>query len=198
MWLRTYGDHPLGRLGIRRRRRLGLHRQLSRVGDLDGLRRLAALAPEALDLLDDVHALQDLSEDDVASIEPRGLHRADEELAAVGAGAGVGHREDARARVLELEVLVVELLAVDGLAARAVAPGEVAALQHELRDDAVELGPLVVQGLARLAHALLTRAERTEVLDRLGHRGAVQPASTPLLLACGCTGAGAGGMRTPW
>ena len=42
-------------------------------------------------------------------------------LGAVRARAGVGHREHAGARVAELEVLVGELLAVDGLAARACA-----------------------------------------------------------------------------
>lgn len=49
-------------------------------------------------------------------------------LRAVGPGSRVGHREDARAGVLEREVLVGKLLAVDGLAARAVAAGKVAAL----------------------------------------------------------------------
>ena len=48
------------------------------------------------------------------------------------------------------------------------------ALEHEVRDDAVELGALVVERLAALAHALLARAERAEVLDRLGHDVAVQ------------------------
>lgn len=57
--------------------------------------------------------------------------RTNAHLRAVGARAGVGHREDARARVLEREVLVGELLAVDGLAAGAVAAGEVAALWRE-------------------------------------------------------------------
>ena len=55
-------------------------------------------------------------------------------LRAVGAGPGVGHREDARARVLESEVLVGELLTVDRLAAGAVAAGEVAALEEEKRE----------------------------------------------------------------
>ena len=40
-------------------------------------------------------------------------------LAAVGVGASVGHREDTRASVLEREVLVLELLAVDRLASSA-------------------------------------------------------------------------------
>jgi hypothetical protein len=42
-----------------------------------------------------------------------------------------------------------------------VATGEVTALEHELGDDTVELG-------ARVAEALLARAESTEVLGRLG------------------------------
>jgi hypothetical protein len=69
--------------------------------------------------------------------------------------------------VLEGEVLVRELLAVDGLAAGAVAAGEVATLAHELRDDAVEGGALEVERLARLAHALLAGAEATEVLWKI-------------------------------
>lgn len=72
------------------------------------------------------------------AIEPRGLDGADEELRAVGAGTvdtllvrcreyrgkggdlpGVGHGEDTGASVRQVEVLVLELLAVDGLAAGA-------------------------------------------------------------------------------
>lgn len=42
------------------------------------------------------------------------------------------------------------------------------------RDDAVEGAALVVQRLALLAHALLPRAQRPEVLRRLGHHVLVQ------------------------
>jgi len=95
-------------------------------------------------------------------------------------GAGVGHGEHERLLVGELEVLVGELLAVDGLATSAlscivsmssgeamnrwfthVATGEVTTLEHEVRDDTVELG-------ARVAEALLASAESAEVLDGLG------------------------------
>ena len=64
---------------------------------------------------------------------------------------------------------VLELVAVDGLAAGAVALGEVAALAHELGDHAVERAALEVQGLALAAHALLAGAERPEVFSSLGH-----------------------------
>ncbi len=64
--------------------------------------------------------------------------------------------------VFELEVLVGELLPVDALAAGTVVVREVASLQHELRDHAVETAPLV-------AEALLAGAQRAEVLRRLRH-----------------------------
>ena len=66
--------------------------------------------------------------------------------------------------MLELEVLVGELGAVDGLAAGAVVVGEVAALAHEVGDDAVEGGALE-------AEALLAGAERAEVLWKFGWIG---------------------------
>ena len=103
-----------------------------------------------------VHALGHGSEDDVLAVEPRGLHGAEEELGAVRVGARVRHGEDAGTGVLEDEVLI-RVGAVDGLAAGAVVVGEVAALAHELGDDAVEGGALE-------AEALLARAQRAEVL----------------------------------
>jgi hypothetical protein len=62
--------------------------------------------------------------------------------------------------VLQLEVLVGELVAVDALAASAVALGEVTALDHELLDNTVEVGALV-------AEALLASSKGTEVLSGL-------------------------------
>ena len=50
---------------------------------------------------------------------------------------------------------------VNGLGNTHVATGEVTTLEHEVRDDTVELG-------ARVAEALLASAESTEVLDGLG------------------------------
>jgi hypothetical protein len=52
----------------------------------------------------------------VFAIQPLGLGRAHEELRAVRVGSGVSHRQDTGAGVLELEVLVLELGSVDGLA----------------------------------------------------------------------------------
>ena len=133
---------------------------LPRLGDGDLLGGLAGLGAETLDLLHDVHTLGHGSEDDVLAVEPVGLDGAEEELRAVGVGAGVGHGQNARASVAQVEVLVRELLAVDGLAASAVAAGEVATLAHEVVDDAVEVGALE-------AEPLLAGAEGAEVLSSL-------------------------------
>jgi hypothetical protein len=89
--------------------------------------------------LDDIKGLlvSDLTEDNVASVEPRGNDGGDEELGAVAVrvlvsaievrrlcgclrvGAGVGHGEQTGLVVLQGEVLVGELLTVDGLATSA-------------------------------------------------------------------------------
>lgn len=100
-------------------------------------------------------------------VQPGSLYGANKELRAVGVGARIGHRQDAGAGVLQLEVLVGELVAVDGLAAGAVVVGEVAALAHEVGDDAVENGALV-------AESLLAGAQGAEVLGGLRHNVGAQ------------------------
>lgn len=79
-----------------------------------------------------------------------------------------------------LEVLIIESAAVDGLTTSAVAIGEVSTLRmketrdnpylaHELGNDSVHLAVLVAERLAALAISLLTSAEATEVLGGLGN-----------------------------
>ena len=63
--------------------------------------------------------------------------------------------------MLQGEVLVLELVAVDGLAPGAVPGGEVTTLAHEVGDDTVECGSLE-------SESLLSGAESTEVLRSLG------------------------------
>jgi len=57
-----------------------------------------------------------------------------------------------------LKVFILELFPVNTLPACAVALGEVAALDHEALDYAVEDGALVVKRLAGAAYALLASA----------------------------------------
>jgi hypothetical protein len=109
--------------------------KLAALDDLDNLGGLVATSSlHVLDLLDDFVALEDLAEDDVATVEPamrsisqvyrrtgpyttsedlRSDDGGDEELRAVGVRTGVGHGQETLLGVLELEVLVLELVAVD-------------------------------------------------------------------------------------
>merc|ERR1719495_968360 len=137
------------------------------VADAAVRRGLPGLRAVALELLHHVQALGHLSEHDVLAVEPLGLHRANEELRPVGVGPGVHHTQDPGAGVLVHEVLVRELLAVDGLAPGPIAHGEIAALDHEIWNNPVEHAALV-------AEALLPGAERAEVLAGLGHVVSVQ------------------------
>ena len=106
--------------------------------------RLAGAIPrvprDVRDLVDDVHAGRDLPEDRVLPVEPGALLGGDdEELAAVRVGAAVRHREraaDDRPAVR----LVLELVARPTGAV----PARAAALDHEVRNDAMERQAVVV------------------------------------------------------
>jgi len=136
--------------------------KLTRVGHDDTARGLAGLRAERLQLLHDVHALDNVAEHDMLAVQPGRLHRGEKELRAVRVRARVRHRQHAGAGMLEGEVLVGELLAVDRLAASSIMVGEVTALAHEVRDDTVE-------GRALEAEALLAGAQGAEVLSRARH-----------------------------
>ena len=91
----------------------------------------------------------------VLAVEPRARHCAQEELRAIGICPRICHAQDARPVVLQLEVLVGKHGAVNALATSAVTCREIAALAHELGDDAVEGRALELQGLASGSQALL-------------------------------------------
>lgn len=92
------------------------------------------------------------------AVQVRRGHGGDEELQPVRVGPGVGHRQQERLVVGQVEVFVLEFRAVNRLAARAGAIGEVTALTHEILDHAVETAASVTQKLAvGLGSALFTR-----------------------------------------
>ena len=62
------------------------HGELAGLGDENLLGRGGAV--EVLDLAHNLHALGNLAEHDVAAVQPGGFDGADEELGAVGVGAG--------------------------------------------------------------------------------------------------------------
>lgn len=112
--------------------------------------------------------LNNSSENDVFPIEPIGLGEGDEELRAVGSWPRIGHREIACAFVLHDEVFIWELRTINAFPASPVARGEVSALGHEPRDDAMEFGALESEsGLASAEVDEVSRGVRDFVVEEL-------------------------------
>jgi len=81
--------------------------------------------------------------------------------------SSIGHAQQKRLLVLEFEVLIVKLFAVDALSTSAIACSEITTLNHKRLDDSVEGGTLVVERDAGLALALFSSAESPKVLGSL-------------------------------
>src|SRR5882724_12292613 len=103
---------------------------------------VAAVARYCGDLVGDVLAFHDFTEDGVAVIEVRSGSNGDEKLAAVGIGSGVGHREFAGLGMLQRSVKFVGEFVAWAAHAGAV---RAAALNHEIGNDAVK-NQAVVEG----------------------------------------------------
>ena len=83
----------------------------------------------------DIHPIRHMTEDGVFSIKVRCGHVGDEELASIGPWTRIGHGENTGPIVFEPSVHFV-FKAVAGSAAACA--GGIAALDHELLDDAME------------------------------------------------------------
>ena len=105
--------HFLLSISLVDRERLG-HGLGSTVGDHDvpgGL--VARVSVGGLDLANNVHAADHLSEHNVTSVQPAGLFRRDKELASVGVLSSVRHGQPTGSVVLQLEVLIGKAFSVD-------------------------------------------------------------------------------------
>jgi len=140
--------------------------QDTRVGNLGVTLGLAILGASELDRPDDSVglgvALHNLAEDDVLAVEPGSHNSGDKKLGSVGVGPSICHGEEEWGGMLELEVLILELLAPNRATTGAITAGEVTTLKHELGNDTVEYGALVVFAIGA------TFADGSEVLSRLG------------------------------
>ena len=75
--------------------------------------------------------------------------------------------------MMRIKVLVVELVAIDGLTSTTIRIGEIASLSHKARNNAMEKGASVVEEFSFSTLSLLTSAESTEIL-RSQRSGGIQ------------------------
>src|SRR5262245_61319145 len=90
-----------------------------RLADQELLPRLPGLRAAPLELLQGAHPLDHLAEDGVLAVEPRRRDEGEEELAPVGAGAGIRHREEPGFVVLHLRVELARVLVAGAAGAAA-------------------------------------------------------------------------------
>lgn len=136
---------------------------------LDGAILLVDLDSLHLGQRSDAVVANELPKDGVEPVQVRGLVEGDEELRPIGAWALIGHGEEASFGVPQCRPdLVLKGAAPDGFAALGILGGRVgggASLHHELRDQAVEGGFIVV-------------ARGAEGKEVLGARVSVNPGDT--------------------
>jgi len=84
--------------------------------------------------------LGDTAKNGVAFVEPWRRNFGDEELASVGVGAGIGHREGSRFIMFQLGRKFILKRIAGPAAARA---GRVSGLDHEFGDDAMKNDPVI-------------------------------------------------------
>jgi len=142
-------------------------RQLSTIRYHNRHRRLPDLAPNRLNLLQHIKPVRHPPEHHMLPVQPGRLQGTQEKLRAISIRTSVRHRQNTRPIVGELEALIFKLVAVDALPPSPIAAGKVATLAHEPRNDPME-------GASFITEALLTRAERAEVLRGFGDGVAVQ------------------------
>lgn len=97
--------------------------------------------------LDDIEAFDDFTENHVFVIEPIGFRGSDKKLTAVRIRAGVGHRKDAGFGVFQLEIFVVEFIAVYRFATSAIMIGEITTLTHKSWNHSMESTPFIPESL---------------------------------------------------
>ena len=85
------------------------------------------------------HSLQDSSEHHVFPIEPWCRHGGNKELGPICVFSCIGHGKETGFRMAKLEVFVTKLVAVNRFPASSIASCEVAALNHEVLDNPMEL-----------------------------------------------------------
>ena len=127
------------------------------------MRSLARTRADTLDLSKHVVARYQLAKNDMRTVQPVRRSESDEKLAPICTWASVCHREQSTLIVLDIEVFIWELGAVDRNTTSAIMIRKVASLSHEVLNHAMESAALVSIFLL-----VVSSAQRSEIFCCLG------------------------------
>jgi hypothetical protein len=97
----------------------------------------STLTPSLFKGFNSFKPIKDSTKNSVFAIEPRSVNSSDKELRTISVGSSISHWKYVRS-MLNYEVLIIELLSINGFASSSVLSGEITSLDHELLNDSVE------------------------------------------------------------
>merc|ERR1719215_1452857 len=125
-------------------------------------RTISSISGILFDESHDIHTVDDLAKDNMATVQPGGFLHGDKKLRSICVFSSVGHGQPSSSVMLELEVLVIEALSVDGFTSGSIFSGEISSLEHEIFDDAME-------NRSAISFRFGSLSQLEEILDRLGN-----------------------------
>ena len=102
------------------------------------------------------------------TIKPSGWSCGNKELRTIGVFSSVGHAQDARNVVDDIEILILKFGSVDALATGTVSSGKITTLAHEAWNNPMENRIFEVKWFASSSGSLFSSAKCTEVLNCFG------------------------------
>lgn len=139
---------------------------LPALGNHNVLRWFLVVGAREFNLLHNIHAFDNLTKDNVFTIEMWSRDASNEELTPISVRTAVSHGKKTRGIKFEGKVLIGKFIgAVDGLRACAIAEDEISTLDHEVFDHSMELATFVAKR-SSLGILRFTGAELTHVLCR--------------------------------
>lgn len=141
---------------------------LSTINNSDSITRFFTITRCVFDFIKEFNIFGNSTEYDVLAIKPISILKCNEKLTAISVWTAVCHRKQTSFGVFSLEGFVFEFLTIDGFSSSSIFMSEITTLEHEILDETMENGVLIVERLALRTNPLLTSAESTEILCRFG------------------------------
>merc|ERR1739840_18360 len=114
---------------------------------MDVVKKIESFGSKRFNFLYNIHSFGHTAKYNMLSIQPCGLHSAQEKLTSIGSGTSIGHRQYAWTSMLQFEVLILKLVAINRFATSTILIGKVTSLTHEISDHSMKWTSFVTKSL---------------------------------------------------